>query len=35
MSFYLILYTKALHKVQKAFIDHWGTSFDEGDDVVP
>jgi hypothetical protein len=35
VSFYLILCTKALHKVQKAFNDHWRTSFDEGDDVVP
>jgi hypothetical protein len=34
VSFYLILCTKALHKVWKAFTDHWGTYFDEGDDVV-
>jgi hypothetical protein len=32
--FYLILCTKTFHKVWKNFIDHWGTSFDEGDDVV-
>jgi len=32
--FYLILYTKSLHKVQRALIDHSGNSFNEGDDVV-
>jgi hypothetical protein len=34
LSFYLILCTKTFHKVRKAFRDHWGTSFDESDDVV-
>jgi hypothetical protein len=34
VAFYLILCTKALHKVKDAFIDIWGTSFDVGDDVV-
>ncbi len=32
--FYLILCTKALHKVKESFIDNWRTSFDVDDDVV-
>ncbi len=34
VSLYLILCTKTFHKVRKTFTNHWGTSFDEGDDVV-
>jgi hypothetical protein len=34
VSFDLILCTKTFHKVRKTFTNHWGTSFDEGDDVV-
>jgi len=34
VSFWLILCIKPLHKVTKAFTDNWGTSFEEGDDVV-
>jgi hypothetical protein len=32
--FSLILCTEPLRKVTKAFTDGWGTSFEEGDDVV-
>lgn len=32
--FYLILCTKALHKLKEAFIYNWGTSFDVVDDGV-
>jgi hypothetical protein len=34
VSFWLILCTMPLHKVTKVFIDDWGTSFENGDDVV-
>jgi len=33
-SFWLILCTKPLHKVKTPFIDNWGNSYEEGDDVV-
>ncbi len=32
--FWIILYTRYLHQVKKAFQDRWGTSFEVGDEVV-
>jgi hypothetical protein len=34
VSFWLILCAMSLHKVTKTFIDNWGTSFEDGDDVI-
>jgi hypothetical protein len=34
VSFWLIMCTKPLWKVTKAFTNGWGTSFEEGDDVI-
>ncbi len=33
-SFWLIMCTKSLRKVKKAFTNRWGKTFDEGDDAV-
>jgi len=33
-SFWLIMCIKPLHKVKALFIDNWGNSYEEGDDVV-
>jgi hypothetical protein len=33
-SFWLILCIEPLHKVKAPFIDNWGSSYEEGDDVV-